>query len=250
MGNVTALLTERTQKNKTSTKMQQMAQRSAEGNLNAFSGMFNVSVLNENEKSYLEAILREYSTGDEDLSQDLDSLISITAEVKAINNQAAILHGERVKKAHDILTQYRDGAFTAWLMSAYGNRQTPYNFMQYFLFYSQMPQNLHTQIESMPRQAIYSLASREGALDKKKLIVEGYNGETKAEVLSVIREAFPLDKEDRRKENTGEVAIKSLQKVCNILKTKRARLTKKQKKHVDDLLDHLCELVDECKTRR
>ena len=99
-------------------------------------------------------------------------MISLTCEVKAINNQAAILHGERIKKAHQILTPYKDGAFTAWLISTYGNRQTPYNLMQYYEFCEAMPKNLREQIEWMPRQAVYVLATRTGEWKIKQEIVE------------------------------------------------------------------------------
>ena len=79
--------------------MAEMSKQSAKGNLNTFSGLFSVTELNEGEKSYLEAILHEFNTGKNDISVDLRSLISITSEVKAINNQAAILHGERIQKS-------------------------------------------------------------------------------------------------------------------------------------------------------
>lgn len=168
-----------------------MAKKSAEGNLTSFSGLFSIAELNEGERGYLEALLTEYNPGKQNINHDLNNLISITSEVKAINNQAAILHGERIKKAQKILTKYEEGAFSAWLVAAYGNRQTPYNFMQYYDFYTSMPNRLHPQIETMPRQAIYTLSSRSGDLNKKKAIVEKYNGETKSELLSLIRESFP-----------------------------------------------------------
>lgn len=249
MSKVNALLSQRTEKRNRSSKMQQLAQQSVEGSLTPFSGMFTVAELNEFEKEHLEAILQEYGTGESDLENDLSSLISITSEVKAINNQAAILHGERVKKAHDILTKYKDGAFTAWMMAAYGNRQTPYNFMQYYEFYVAMPKTLRPQIETMPRQAIYSLASREGAIDKKQEIVENYNGETKAEVLHIIREVFPLEDGDKRRQNLGEAAIKTLQRVASTLKSGRVSFTRTQKKAVHDLLNHIQDLIEDCKTR-
>ena len=174
MANVNSLLTKRLNKKDQTSKMSQMAKQSASGNLTGFAGVFGVSELNDNEKGFLEEILNEYSTGKENITSDLTSLISITSEVKAINNQAAILHGERIKKAHKILTSYRDGAFTSWLLTAYGNRQTPYNFMQYYDFYQAMPKGLRPQIESMPRQAIYTLATRDGSLDKKRKLVENF----------------------------------------------------------------------------
>lgn len=249
MSNVNALLSKRLKKNDKNSKMSEMAKKSATGNLTTFSGLFSVIELNEREKSLLEAILHEYSTGEGDISIDLNSLISITSEVKAINNQAAMLHGERIKKAQEILKKYKDGAFTTWLMAAYGNRQTPYNFLQYYNFYSSMPKGLHPQIEAMPRQAIYTLASREGPLEQKKEIVEKYNGETKNELLARIREIFPLAEEDMRKENIGEGAIRSLVRLVARVRNRHTTIAKGQKTEIFELLDELYELVEKCKTR-
>ena len=119
MANVNSLLTKRLNKKDQTSKMSQMAKQSASGNLTGFTGIFSVSDLNDNEKEFIEAILTEYSTGKENINSDLNSLISITSEVKAINNQAVILHGERIKGAQEILKNYREGAFTAWLIASH-----------------------------------------------------------------------------------------------------------------------------------
>lgn len=245
MSNVNALLTERLKKGEQSSKMAEMAKRSANGNLTTFAGMFSVSELPANEKSFLETLLKTYALEDNSLDFDLNALISLTAEVKAINNQAAILHGERIKKAHDILVKYREGAFSAWLMATYGNRQTPYNLMQYFEFYEALPKILRPQIENMPRQAVYTLASREGDFEKKIQLVKNYNGQTKAELLVLIREFFPLNLTDKRRENIGETAIHQLEKVCRSLQRKDVSLNKSQKQTIVRLIDHLRELVHE-----
>lgn len=249
MSNVNSLLTKRLKKNDRSSKMAEMSKQSATGNLTSFSGIFSLVELNEGEKGLLEAILNEFSTGSENISIDLNSLISITSEVKAINNQAAILHGERIKRAQELLKSYREGAFTTWMVAAYGNRQTPYNFLQYYEFYSAMPKMLRPQIESMPRQAVYSLASRDGSLDQKKKIVENYSGETKAEILQMIREIFPLPEKDQRREHIGETVIRNLTRLIGQVKHPRTSISKGHKREVFDLMDQLRELVDECKTR-
>ena len=246
MTSVNNLLTKRLNKNDSSSKMAQMSKQSASGNLTGFSGIFSVNELSDHEKDFLEAILNEYSTGTGNISEDLNNLISITSEVKAINNQAAILHGERIKKAHGILTQYKEGAFTSWLLATYGNRQTPYNFMQYFEFYQAMPKPLRPQIESMPRQAIYTLASREGPIEKKKKIVENYKGETKSEILNIIRETFPLSVDDKRRPSAGETAINGLQRLCNHFSKPYIVISKKQKKSILDLIDYLRNMVNNC----
>lgn len=243
MSNVNTLLSERLKKGNQSSKMAVMAKQSANGNLTSFSGVFSVSELSDGEKEFLESLLKEYALKEEHVDDDLPGLISITSEVKAINNQASILHGERIKKAHTILTRYRDGAFTAWMIAAYGNRQTPYNFMQYYEFYEAMPKPLRPQIELMPRQAVYTLASRDGSIEKKKKVVENYKGETKNELLSMIRELFPLASDDRRKQNIGESAILSLKRLRTLLDNKKTTLTRSQKQVLSDLLDEIRRLL-------
>lgn len=235
MSHINTRLNERLKKGDQS-KMAALAKQSASGNLTSFSGIFGASELNDQEKTSLESLLNSYKLSNRDLTPDLAALIHITSEVKAINNQAAILHGERIKKAHTILTGYRDGAFTAWLIAAYGNRQTPYNFLQYYEFYEALPKALRPQIEAMPRQAVYTLASREGALEKKQEIVEKYKGETKGELLQTIREIFPLAKQDRRRHNAGDNIILDLARISRTLKLTQVSLTKQQRETILQLL--------------
>lgn len=248
MSQVNRLISERLTKNNHSSKMSALAKQSASGNLTSFSGIFSVGELNENEKDFLAGILREYGTGKEDFEDDLLNLSSITSEVKAINNQAAILHGERIKKARSILMDYQEGAFTAWLIAAYGNRQTPYNFLQYFEFYEKLPKTLRPRIEAMPRQAIYTLASRDAPLEKKQRFVETYQGETKRELLIKIREMFPLEKEDKRRQNFGESTIQQLKRMSLFLERKNVTISRSQKAMIYDLLDNLREIVSDCKS--
>lgn len=244
MSNVNTLLNERLKKGDQS-KMAALAKQSANGNLTSFSGIFGKAELSTAEKDFLEALLNEYTTDIDNVNVviDLQALTSITAEVKVINNQAAILHGERIKKAHAILTRYRDGAFTAWLISAYGNRQTPYNFMQYYDFYEAMPKILRPRIESMPRQAIYTLATREGPLDKKQSIVENYQGQTKAELLQMIRTEFPLAVKDKRRQDVGESTIRGLTRLCLAFNAIGVTLTKQQRQSIGQLLNTLHQLI-------
>ncbi len=232
---MTAVLSQRLTKPTTPSKMNAMAEQSAKGNLTSFSGVFNISELNEMEKANISSILENYGEGAERKEADLRTLFAITSEVKAINNQAALLHGERIKKAQTILLRYREGAFTAWLLAAYGNRQTPYNLLQYYEFYEASPKPLRFQIEVMPRQAIYTLASREGSLDRKLAIVEKYRGETKAELLHLIRQSFPLLDRDKRKRNHGEALLFALKKLLFEVKSVKGSLSRSQKEEIREI---------------
>jgi len=245
LSNINELLTKRLKKAEApSSKMAEMARQSASGNLTSFSGMFSVSELSDHEKLLLEDILNTHANEKNDVTHDLLSLISLTSEVKAINNQAAILHGERIKKAQTLFKAYKEGAFTAWLIAAYGNRQTPYNLMQYFEFYDALPKTLRPQIESMPRQAIYTLASRDAPFDQKKLVVENYKGETKSQLLIIIRDLFPLSSNDKRGQSIGEMAILQLTRTLSSLKNKRLKLSKAQKNELAGLLSEIEQLIN------
>lgn len=230
------LLNKRMKNEGRSSKMAMMAEQSANGKLTSFSGIFHAGELTEHEKSYLEAILNQYSSNQDNVEKDLLALISLTSEVKAINNQAALLHGERIKRAQSILKQYKDGAFTAWLIAAYGNRQTPYNFLQYYEFFEALPKHLRARIELMPRQAIYTLASREGTQAKKEEIIQSYKGETKVELLRRIRDTFPLSLKDRRRQNFGENAIQLLTRLQDLIENRSQTITKSQKMAITQLL--------------
>ena len=204
MSKVNSLLTSRlksaTQK---LTKMTALAELSSEGQLSSFSGVFRVAPLTLMERSTLEALLENYKSEAQEIGADLSQLSSITSEVRAINNQAAILHGERIKKAQEILKKYRDGAFSAWLIATYGNRQTPYNFLQYYELFLALPKALHENLDRMPRQAVYTLASRDAPLERKQVLIENYRGEKKRELLSIIRKTFPLPGDDKRAEDVA-----------------------------------------------
>ncbi len=225
-------------------KMTELAEISSKGNLSSFAGVFKVSPLTSQEKEDLETLLNEYkSESAYTISDDLLNLSSLTSEIKAINNQAAILHGERIQKAQEILKKYRDGAFSAWLINTYGNRQTPYNFLQYYEFYLQLPATLHPKLDEMPRQAIYTLASRDAPFDQKEELLKNYNGETKNEVLTLIRKTFPLEDRDGRREDLGEQAVIALKKLEELFIQKRFRPTDDQKLEIQKLLGTLTQHV-------
>ena len=228
------------QKENKTPKMTALAERSNSGKLSSFSGIFQVSPLSDQEKDTLANILKNFQEYEGyDSSDDLVELTKITSEVKAITNQAVMLHGERIKKAQSILKNYKEGAFTIWLIETYGNRQTPYNFLQYYEFYSAISQDLKTKVDAMPRQAIYTLASRAGEIERKEDIVKNYKGESKKEILDKIRVEFPLDRDDKRLPNIANQAISSLIRLKSLLSHQLFDPTEKQMTKMYELLENL-----------
>ncbi len=226
-------------------KMTTLVERSSAGNLSSFSGVFQVAPLSGKEQETLATLLDQYKSKEQEVEEDLYQLTALTAEVKAINNQAIILHGERIKKAQNILKNYQDGAFSAWLMAIYGNRQTPYNFLQYYELHTALPGDLHHKLGEMPRQAVYSLASREGNQDQKERIIKNYNGEPKQELLKLIRETFPLADNDRRAQDIAELAIKELKRLFSHLTSSSFTPSPKQKSQLQQILKEIRMHIDE-----
>ncbi len=226
-------------------KMTALVERSNNGELSSFSGVFRVAQLNEKEKADLESILRTYRFSEaDDFESDLKALMAITSEVKAITNQAVILHGERIKRGQEILKKYREGAFTAWLFATYGNRQTPYNFLQYYEFYSLLPQTLHPKLDQMPRQAVYSLASRGGTFTKKEEIVKNYTGQPKEELLRLIRLEFPLAEDDKRLPHFAQNAIQLLKRARDLIKNRNCTPRDEEKRAMRNLITQIESLLD------
>jgi len=225
-------------------KMTHLAERSQEGSLSSFSGVFQVSDLSIQEKERIEEILHAFCEEEGRLSSDLEQLLFLTSEVKAITHQAVLLHGERIQKAQEILRNYKEGAFSSWLIATYGNRQTPYNFLRYFEFWRLLSDKQKTQIELMPRQAVYSLASREGELQKKLGVIESFSGETKAELLRLIRDLFPLADKDKRKTSFADSFTQGLERLLELTAKKSCSFSKQQKEKAQKHLLELLKWVD------
>lgn len=226
-------------------KMTGLAELSSSGQLSSFSGVFQPSPLNVTEQQSIRELLTQHAQDGGDLEKDLASLTTLTVEIRAIGKQAAILHGARIKKAQEILKTYRDGAFSAWLTAAYGNRQTPYNFLQYYELYQTLPQHLHATLDEMPRQAVYSLSSRNGPLQKKEEIVRNYRGEPKQEILALIRKAFPILESDKRAQDLGAYTLKALQRLYAHVHTPRFRVNPEQRIEIKKILDALHTLLSD-----
>jgi uncharacterized protein UPF0137 len=238
------LLQERFSKETSHTKVKALAKQSSDGTRSTFGGLFRAGDLDLEDKIALESILKKFSIESKaDIERDLQELSQITSEVRAINNQAAILHGERIMRAQKILKSYREGAFSAWLLATYGNRQTPYNFLLYYEFFQALPVELKPKAEAMPRQAVYVLASRNAPFEAKKEVVIAYKGQTKSQMLEHIRDRFPLQEKDKRRTSTCQKIISDLQAAKRLLEKEQNALSLQEKKEIAAQLQALLGLV-------
>jgi hypothetical protein len=99
-------------------------------------------------------------------------------------------------------------------------------------------------MDQMPRQVIYSLASRAGPLEKKESIIQNYHGQPKQELLQLIRSEFPLAEEDKRSLNLSAHAIAFLRRAKEHLKNSLCVPSESEKETLRTLLRQLQALVE------
>ena len=159
--------------------------------------------LSKEEENYIQKILiddcKPGIIQEEDVQEHLRKLTDITRQIKSISAQSILLHGQRIKEAQDILKDYREGAFTKWLIATYGNRQTPYSMLNYYELYQNAPMSHKALIETAPRKAIYLLASRDGDLHKKMDLLQNHGKVSQSDLVLLIQKAFPVSENDSEK---------------------------------------------------
>ncbi len=198
--------------------------------------------LTEEEKRQIQKLLMdEYhsrTVPEESVVQHVKQLMDITKQVKSISAQSILLHGERIKQAKDILKDYREGAFTKWLLTTYGNRQTPYSMLNYYELYHNAPVSHKAIIESAPKKAVYLLASRDGDLDKKMELLQEHGKSPQADLMLRIQEIFPIAEHDQRQPKNSS-AIEAIAKACQKLEKNSHHLNKDDLDNIKDLIERL-----------
>ncbi|MDJ0651945.1 MAG: CT583 family protein [Simkaniaceae bacterium] len=243
MSKLNSLLMGRFKSHAKKEKMNELVERSSATPLTNFSGAFQINPMSHQERAALQSLLEKYQTDENNIPEDLHFLSTLTSEVKAISNQSVILHGERIKRVQELFKKYRDGAFSNWLLKTYGNRQTPYNFMQYYELYTALPKKLQGVVAKMPRQAIYSLSSRSASQKKKVEFVEEYKGESKTELLEKLRTSFPLAKQDKRNPNNTKGVLSVLNHAKKLMKQDRFVPSQKEKAELKALIKEIDALL-------
>lgn len=198
--------------------------------------------LTEQEKRNIQKILiDDYKPGkiSENQVQDhVAQLIDLTKQIKSISAQSVLLQGERIKKAQDILRDYREGAFTKWLMSTYGNRQTPYSMLRYYEFYQSAPIETRAIIESAPKKAVYLLATRSGDKEQKIAFIQKYSHSTQSDLLILIQDVFPIAQINKRK-SLVETTIASMNNLCVKLEKRLNQVSDDDRVDIKNLIERL-----------
>ncbi len=172
---------------------------------------FSLTELTKDEDIEIQKILFDgfaaNTASEEQVTRDHKSLATIISQIRAIECQNVLLHGERIRKAQEILKPYKDGAFTRWLKLAYGNRQTPYRILQYFEFFNSLTGEVKQLMQSMPKKAAYVLASRDGNQERKIEIIKEHHNDKPDNIIRIVQETFPLEDGDRRRLKANDTVL-------------------------------------------
>lgn len=185
----------------------------------------------------LDASFTEGQFSPEQVEVDHQNLTEITTQIRAIEKQSVLLHGERIYKAQNILKKYHDGTFSKWLQFTYGNRQTPYRMLQFYDLFNSLEKDEKELMNTMPKRAAYALASRAGEIDKKVEIIKEYHDSSPDEIIEAVQRAFPLNVTDKRKTSRGITDADLLKLIIpNIRKLKERKSLEKVLSMVENLL--------------
>jgi len=237
--------------NQFSSKVQQAGSLKsvAPGAQSGFRELFQVRPLDEEEGRAIERLLVENFQpgrgGEERVVQDVQGLKGLTAEIRAIGRQGVYLIGERVHRARELLKSYGERTFSKWLDLTFGNRRTPYTYLSYFELHEALPnEELRGQLKKLPLKAAYVLAEREGRLDSKIEVLQGYSGETQRDLLLLIRDRFPIHADDRRVRRTAnENIIARMAELCSLLASRKSPLSEREQMAIREVRDQLEQLL-------
>jgi hypothetical protein len=205
-----------------------------------------VNLTSQEENQIQKILVDDYRPGtisEESVQEHIQKLTDLTRQIKSISAQSVLLHGERIKQAQEILKDYREGAFTKWLMATYGNRQTPYSMLRYYELYQEAPISHKALIESAPKKAIYLLASRDGDFNKKLELIKQHGSSPQSNLVQLIQETFPVPESDQRKP-LNAATIDSISKACEKLEKRKQYLTQKDMQELSNIIQKLQELCD------
>ena len=216
-------------------------------NSNPISALFSSHKLSPTDEEKIQALITdrykvEGLTGVE-IERDIRSLFELSSQIRSITKQSLILHGERVAQGQEILKKYKRGAFTAWIEFTYGNRQTAYNFLYYYLLHKELPLKTKELYQKIPYRAAYLLGSRKGTIKEKSEVIEQHFQKSQKDLLLIIENAFPLNQSDRRVKE--DPILKIADSVLNQLKIIKNRKKEKNDPHLIKKLRKMQKILNE-----
>lgn len=202
---------------------------------------------NEEDKALQLLLFEQFKPEIEETAVDGDykDLLLLTQQIRAIDRQSILLHGERIQKAQEVLKKYKKGAFTSWLELTYGNRQTPYRMLRFYELFQELEKRDRVLLEQMPKRGAYSLAMRKGNTDKKLEIIRSHYGDESDQILQAIEAILPSSEGDRRRKRKShdKEILKALEDGIYTLKKRKEGLEESTKNRLRAICEEISSLL-------
>lgn len=140
--------------------------------------------LDYNEEKLVRAVLNEFAS-----ERDIEQLLDITCQIKAIQKQGIILLGEKIFKAREIINKnpLRKTSFSSWINISFKTKSSAYNALSYYELYSNLSNDeLRNTFLNIPYKAAYRLSSKNICIEDKENIIPHLSGLSNSEAISVI----------------------------------------------------------------
>ncbi|OGN61516.1 MAG: hypothetical protein A3F09_06200 [Chlamydiae bacterium RIFCSPHIGHO2_12_FULL_49_11] len=166
---------------------------------NSFRSLFDVKEISEEEKEKFSLELAPFFEVASE--QEKRELFQATSELRSVQKQAVILVGERIFRVREMLREKKEGdfVFTKWLSLVFSSKKTAYNALALYEFFLELPdEGAREKVKTMPLKAIYILASRRGDVEKKRDLIDRFEGGPQELLIEEIKRTFPLPQQDKR----------------------------------------------------
>lgn len=120
---------------------------------------------------------------------DVNSLLELTIQVKAIQKQGVILLGEKIFRAREIINKnsLKKTSFSSWINMFFKTKSSAYNALAYYELYVNLPtEKLKSSFLEIPYKAAYKLSSKSVCLKDKERIIPHIVGLSNSEAISLI----------------------------------------------------------------
>ena len=215
---------------------------------NAFKSIFKIQSLDNKDSQLIEELILDNCNIQDEVEEDTIQLKQLTIEVRGILKEGALLLGEKIYKARDILKKHNKNknSFTEWLKIAFNNsRSTAYNALSYYEFHNALPNDdLKELFKKFPHKAAYLLSTRNGEFNQKLDILRMHHHLKSDELIDIIEEAMPLPHDDQRKRKDHDVLLVSKIRAClQKLSKRKGNLTHELRVQMGELRNFIDSII-------
>ncbi|UFP07259.1 CT583 family protein [Chlamydia pecorum] len=135
---------------------------------------------------------------EEQASEVLLEIKSITSQIKAIQKHHVLLIGEKIYRVREILNKSGSSSttFSSWIGLVFHTKSSAYNALAYYELFLKLPsQSWRVIFQSIPYKTAYLLASRKGEIEDKMTVIEKIQGLPNSAAICILNKYLPSSRD-------------------------------------------------------